>query len=233
VWLPAERTVIIGNLFGALYGMLPHLTTIRGDHLRSARAFVESVNFILDLEPELLVPGHDDPVVGNEKIRSDLVRIRDAVQFIHDETVKGMNDGKDLWTLMAEIELPPELRPVAQGRGPVRWYVRAVWEEYVGWFKAESTTELYATPPRAIWNELAEMAGGPDRLAARAAAHVAGGRPVEALHFTDIALEVAPENDAARAAKTAALEILLERTEGEAWDEIRWLETELALTAGA
>ena len=229
VWLPAERAVFIGNLFGALYGMPPDLTTIRGDHLRSARQFVASVDRVLDLEPELLIPGHDEPVVGRDRIRGDLTRLRDAVQYIHDETVRGMNDGKDLWTLMAEIALPTELEPVAQGRGPVRWYVRAVWEEYVGWFRAESTTELYATPPKAIWAELAELAGGPDGLADRAAGHVSAGRPVEALDFTDIALSVDPRHRVAREARIAALEILLERTGGDPWDEIRWLETELAI----
>lgn len=227
VWLPAERTVFIGNLFGALYGMLPHLSTIRGDHLRSARLFVSSVDRILDLEPERLITGHHPPVEGAQQIREDLVHIRDATQYIHDETVKGMNDGKDLWTLMAEIELPAELEPAPQGRGPVRWYVRAVWEEYVGWFRAESTTELYAVPPRAIWGELAELAGGPSVLAARAAAHVAAGEPVEALHFTDIALSIDPDHREAREAQIAALEILLERTGGDPWDEIRWLEGEI------
>ena len=46
---------------------------------------------------------------------------------MHDETVKGMNAGKDVHTLMAEIELPPEL-DVGQGYGKVSWSLRAIWE---------------------------------------------------------------------------------------------------------
>ena len=143
--------------------------------------------------------------------------------YIHDETVKGMAAHKDVYTLMQEIELPPELQ-TAPGRGPVRWYVRSVFEEYSGWFHQSSTTELYAVPQKAVWAELAELAGGPEALAKRAAAHVAAGRPVEALHLTDIALAADPSNRAVREAEISALDLLIDRGEGRYYDEIGWLE---------
>jgi alkyl sulfatase BDS1-like metallo-beta-lactamase superfamily hydrolase len=193
---------------------------------------MRGVDRVLDLGPELLITGHDEPIVGAERIRADLGKVRGAVQYIHDETIKGMNEGKDLFTLMSEIALPAELEP-ASGRGPVWWYVRAVWHEYSDWFRLESTTELYGVPPRAIWRELAELAGGPDALAERAAAHVAAGRPVEAIHFTDIALSVDPRHREAREAQIAALEQLVERNRGTTYDDLAWLEGELALAHAA
>ena len=57
-----------------------------------------------------------------------------------------MNAGTDLWTLMGQVTLPPEL-DIPQGHGKVPWIVRAIWEEHVGWFRYESTTELYDVPP--------------------------------------------------------------------------------------
>jgi glyoxylase-like metal-dependent hydrolase (beta-lactamase superfamily II) len=227
VWLPEGRTVFSGNLLGALYKQLPHLYTLRGDRQRSARRFIASVDRLLALEPELLITGHDDPIAPADRIRTDLTRIRDATRYIEERTVEGMNEGKDLWTLMREIQLPPELAPEVQGRGRVEWYVRTVWEEYAGWFRYESTTELYAVPPRAVWPELAELAGGADVLAGRAEAHLAAGRPLEALHFTDIALSVDPGHRAARETQIGALELLLERSGGEAFDEVAYLEGEL------
>ncbi len=119
VWLPEEKTVFTGNLLGALYGQLPHLYTLRGDRVRSARLFIRSVNRVIDLEPETMITGHDEPIEGAARIRADLTRIRDATEYIHDETVKGMNAGKDLWTLMSEIKLPAHLEPARQGRGRV------------------------------------------------------------------------------------------------------------------
>jgi alkyl sulfatase BDS1-like metallo-beta-lactamase superfamily hydrolase len=232
VWLPEDRVVFISNMMGALYGAFPNLYTPRGDRLRSARKFIRSVNRVLALEPEMLITGHGEPIHGAGRIATDLSKVRDAVQYVHDETVEGMNAGKDLFTLMGEIELPDELR-LAPGRGPTRWYVRAVWEEYTGWFRHESTTELYATPPRAIWGELVELAGGPDPLVQRAAHHLAAGRPVEALHFTDIVLSRDPSHHGALETEISALEALVAQDEGDRFDELGWLESELGRARSA
>jgi alkyl sulfatase BDS1-like metallo-beta-lactamase superfamily hydrolase len=227
VWLPRRRAVFTGNLMGALYGALPHLYTPRGDRQRSARFFMRDIERVIGLEPELLITGHGEPIRGAERIHADLTKILDAVRYIHDATIEGMNAGKDLFTLMAEIELPGELAP-QPGRGPVWWYVRAVWEEHAGWFRHELTTELYYVPARAIWPELAALAGGPDALAEHASAHLAAGRPVHALHFVEIALSADPRHRATREAQVAALHELIERTRGETHDELAWLESELA-----
>jgi alkyl sulfatase BDS1-like metallo-beta-lactamase superfamily hydrolase len=233
VWLPDERTVFTGNHAGALYLSMPNLTTIRGDRLRSARKFLLDVDRLLALEPELLVTGHDEPIRGAERIRTDLVRIRDAVQYVHDETVRGMNEGRTVHELMREIELPPELELEA-GRAPTAWCVRAVWEEYAGWFRFESPTELYGVAPREVWPEICELVGA-DALAARAETRIAAGEPVEALHLAEVALAGDPGNEQARAVRVAALEQLIERTGGRTFDELSYLESELerARTGGA
>ena len=56
-----------------------------------------------------MIPSHGMPVHGNAEITKRVTRYRDAIQYVHDETVKGMNAGKDVWTLMNEIKLPPRL----------------------------------------------------------------------------------------------------------------------------
>ena len=48
------------------------------------------------------------------------------------------------------------------------WCVRAVWEDYAGWARLESTTELYHVPTRSISADLVELSGGPEPLAKRA-----------------------------------------------------------------
>jgi alkyl sulfatase BDS1-like metallo-beta-lactamase superfamily hydrolase len=225
IWLPAERVVFTGNLMGAIFRGLPHLYTPRGDRQRSARFFIRDMERLLALEPQLLVTGHDEPIEGAETIRRELTKLRDAVAYIHDETIAGMNAGTDLDTLMRQIELPAELIPGA-GRGPVWWYVRAVWEEHTGWFRQQRTTELYPVPPT-VDSELVELVGGVEPLAERAAAHVAAGRPVEAIHLVELGLAVEPTHPGLRTVQIGALEQLIERTGGQTYDELAWLEGEL------
>jgi len=64
-------------------------------------------------------------------------------------------------------------------------------------------------------------------LADRAAAHVAAGRPLEALHLLDILSAAAPDHQAGRAAKRDALNLLLTRAAGQNFSEVMWLESEL------
>src|ERR1700761_3206262 len=71
------------------------------------------------------------------------------------------------------------------------------------------------------------MAGGVDALTERARAHVEAGEPVRALHFTDLALGVENDHRAAREVKIAAMQMLLDDWDGDAFDEARLLELEL------
>jgi glyoxylase-like metal-dependent hydrolase (beta-lactamase superfamily II) len=226
VWLPGASTVFTGNLTGPLFGHIPNLYTPRGDKIRSAIAYLHSVDRVIGLEPETLVTGHGEPIRGADEIRRRLTQMRDATQYIRDRTFEGMNAGTDLWTLMGEVRLPPEL-DIPQGHGKVPWLVRAIWEEHAGWFRYESTTELYDVPPQAIWPELLDVAGGPAPLLDRARTHLAAGRPLHALQFGDIVLASEPDNADALQVKLGALQQLLEASGRENFSEVRWLEAEI------
>ena len=202
VWLPQHKICLTGNLFGCPFGHFPNLVTIRGDRYRDALTVAAAVQVVLDLGAETILYGHHGPVAGKEIIAQELTALRDAILYVHDATVKGMNEGVDLHTLMAEIQLPPELE-VGQGYGKVSWGVRAIWENYAGWFKHESTTELYAAPRSDIHEDLVELAGGPGAIVARAQQKLDEKKFVEALHLLDIVL---PKHRKAPGAVTAAIQ---------------------------
>jgi alkyl sulfatase BDS1-like metallo-beta-lactamase superfamily hydrolase len=130
------------------------------------------------------VTGHFEPIAGAERIDAELTRLRDAIQYIHDQTVAGMNAGKDVRALMREITLPVEYE-VGQGYGKVDWDVRAVWENYSGWFHHRSTTELYPVGFDAVSGDVVELAGA-DALADRAREHLSAGRPLHAIHLAEL-----------------------------------------------
>ena len=217
---------------GPLFGHVPNLYTLRGDKIRYVQWFIDGVQRVIGLRPELLITGHGEPVKGQEEIYRQLSRIRDATQYLKDRTFEGMNAGLDLWTLMATIELPPEL-VIGQGHGKVPWLVRAIWEEHLGWFRFESTTELYDVPPAAVSADLVELAGGPDRVNARAEVHLREGRPLHALHLAEAALAAQPTCVDALRVKLQATEYLLAQNNRENFSEVRWLEAQVGTLRSA
>jgi alkyl sulfatase BDS1-like metallo-beta-lactamase superfamily hydrolase len=208
VWLPESRTALTGNTFGPLFGHVPNLVTIRGDRYRDALAYVASVERVLALQPDRLITGHFDPVDGADRIAEELTALRDAMVSVHEQTVDGMNDGRDVHRLMRDVTVPDHL-DVGEGYGTTSWNVRAIWESYAGWFHHRSTTELYAVPPAAVAGDVVAAAGTAALLAA-ARTHLDAGRPVEALHLTDLVLTVTPNDPAASALAADASRVLLD-----------------------
>jgi alkyl sulfatase BDS1-like metallo-beta-lactamase superfamily hydrolase len=224
--MPRERVVFTGNLTGPLFGHVPNLYTLRGDKIRYVQWYLDGVQRVIDLEPEVLITGHGDPIRGAKEIKQQLSRVRDATQYVKDRTWEGMNAGVDLWTLMGNISLPPELA-IGQGHGKVPWMVRAIWEEHLGWFRYESTTELYNVPPAAVYGDLVELAGGPEPVIGRARQHLHAGRPLEAIHLAEAVLASAPKSSSALGVKLEATEFLLAHSTRENFSETRWLEAEI------
>ena len=227
VWLPDEKICLCGNVFGALFGHMPNLVTMRGDRYRDALTVIDTVERIRVLEPEVLLTGHFWPITGKDRIQFELTRLRDAVQYVHDATVEGMNAGKDVRTLMREITLPEHLE-LGQGYGTVAWGVRAIWENYSGWFHHRSTTELYPVDPTDISADLVELAGA-DALVARAQAHLDADRPVQAIHLAEKVTDADSAHPGARHVLRAAHERLLADTDN-FW-ETAWLKKQIANNA--
>jgi alkyl sulfatase BDS1-like metallo-beta-lactamase superfamily hydrolase len=228
VWMPKERVVFTGNLFGPVFMSMPNFTTVRGDKPRLIQRFLRSLEKVRDLGAELLITGHGEPVHGAAKIKADLDKLHAAVSYVNDATIAGMNAGKDVHTLMREITLPDDLK-IGEFHGKVAWTVRAVWEENSGWFHYDSTTSLYGVPRSSIDADLAELAGGAAKLAARARQKLDADQPLEAIHLLDIALGAEPDNADAMAVKKDALQRLLALSGGANLSETMWLKSEIAI----
>lgn len=226
VWLPEEKIAIVGNLFGPIFRHQPNLNTVRGDKIRSALQFIRDIRKVRDLEPEMILTGHET-ITGRDYIRESIDRIADSVEWIRNHTLAGMNAGKDVFTIMRETVLPDHL-VLGEGHGKAIWNARAIWTEYTGWFDYDSTAALYPVSRESVFADLTRLAGGARAIAACASEHLQAGRPVEAIHLLDIALKHEPRNIDALAVKRDALAVLLERSGGTNLSETKWLEAELA-----
>jgi alkyl sulfatase BDS1-like metallo-beta-lactamase superfamily hydrolase len=225
VWLPLHRTALISNLLGPLFPHFPNLNTIRGDRYRFVEPYLQSIRTLRELRPEMLVTGRYEPIVGADLIDASLDRLYRAVDYVHQATLDGINAGKDVWTLMREISLPPQLR-VGQGYGKVPWAVRTIWETYVGWFKLQSTTELYPDSSGAALADLVEAAGV-DAALDRAEVALDRGDAAVAIRIAEAVDAVTPKSERVRSVMVAAHQHLLDAGGSVSFWENGWLLTQL------
>ncbi|MDO8678333.1 MAG: MBL fold metallo-hydrolase [Acidobacteriota bacterium] len=201
VWIPKLKAAFVGDNY---YESFPNIYTLRGTRARWALDYVNSLNKVLALEPELVLPSHGPAIKGRDEVRRRLTKYRDAILYVHDATVKGMNDGKDVGTLMREITLPPAL-DVGESYGKLSWSVRGIYEGYVGWFDGNVSTMF--GPVSQAYGEIVALAGGADVVAARALA-LAATDPLRALYLTDMSLAVDARHKPSLVARIAALKTL-------------------------
>jgi alkyl sulfatase BDS1-like metallo-beta-lactamase superfamily hydrolase len=228
VWMPKEKVAFIGNVHGPVWLSFPFLNTLRGDKPRLVQNYLKAMRRIRDLGAELLITGHGQPIVGASRIRADLTRMIDAVEWVRSYTLEGMKAGKDVHALMRDVVLPEGIA-IGEFHGTARWAVRSIWREYSGWFHYEDgTAELYGVPRGSVHGDIAELVGGADKLAARARERLDAGEPLEALHLVEIALNARPGERAALQVKRDASALLLERSGGQNLSETMWLRSEIA-----
>jgi glyoxylase-like metal-dependent hydrolase (beta-lactamase superfamily II) len=226
VWLPQHRIAILSNLFGPLFPHFPNFNTLRGDKYRFPVPYMENVRRMRSLQADMLITGRGMPIEGRQLIDACLERLHNAVEHVHDETLAGLNAGKDIYTIMREIELPAHLR-VGQGYGKIEWAARTIFEEYTGWFQRRSSAELYGSDPNLASAELAALAGAA-AVIERARTLLVGGDAPTALRLAEAALAVDPDDASAIELMADGNQALLEAGGDVSFWENGWLEHEVA-----
>ena len=214
VWHGASRTLFAGDNF---YRSFPNLYAIRGTPNRSVRLWADSLDKMVARNAAALIGGHTDPVLGGENVREVLTDYRNAVRYIHDETVKGMNRGLTPDELAATVRLPDRLANKEYLRpfyGHPEWGVRSVFAGYLGWFDG-NPTNLFRLPPGEEAERFAKLAGGVENLRTAARDALDGGDGADAqwaAQLADRLLALDPNDDAAKRLKADALTELARRS---------------------
>ena len=163
--MPEEKILFAGGgSVGPEIPMWPNLGTVRSDRNRILEEYISTVNTMIDLEPEILLPGQDEPITDKEQIMSKLTLLRDAATYVYDEIWAGLSSGKDVYELMRDIKLPEEYAELSQQHGRVEWTVRETVNQAGAWFQYKYTSELYPYRPTVVYPELVELAGGVDNV---------------------------------------------------------------------
>ena len=164
VWFPDlnvlnSAEIIQGESF-------PNLHTIRGTKYRDPVQWFKTVDLLREFPAEYMVPTHGRPIVGYDNIQGMLTTYRDAIQFVHDQTIRYMNKGLTPDQLVELVVLPPHLADhpwTGQFYGTVKHAVRQIYVGYLGWFQADPWA-LDPLPYMERARRYVELMGGRDAV---------------------------------------------------------------------
>ncbi len=165
-WIPSHKAVAVGDFVAWVFPNAGNPQKVQ----RYPAEWAAALREMLTLEPELLLPAHGLPVAGKERVATVLGDLASALEGLVHDVVAGMNGGATLDEIVHSVRVSddlirrPWLRPIYD---EPEFVIRNIWRLYGGWWDGDPAL-LKPPPAAALATELADLAGGPERLAARA-----------------------------------------------------------------
>src|SRR6185437_10421699 len=152
---------------------LHNLLNVSGTFVRNALSWSQALNIALDHfggGVQILINQHQWPVFGHERAITHLVNHRDLYKYIHDQTLRMMNEGMAPREIADTLKLPPGLESdwaVHPYYGGLPQAAMAVYQRYVGWYDG-NPANLNRLPPVEEAKKAVEYMGGADAAIAKA-----------------------------------------------------------------
>lgn len=201
---------------------LHNLLTLRGALVRDPRAWAgyltEAIDTFAD-RAEVVFASHHWPTWGQERIVEFLSLQRDLYAYLHDQTLRLLNQGHTGVEIAEMFQLPPALDQAWHARGyygSVSHNVKAVYQRYMGWFDG-NPGRLWPHPPEALAPRYVEAIGGIDRVVELAQTAFDAGDFRWAATLLDHAVFTDADHAAARALYADTLEQLGYGAENGPW----------------
>ena len=200
-WVPQHRAVCVGDFVIWAFPNAGNPQKVQRYPLEWAR----TLRAMAAKEPELLLPAHGLPVGGKARVRGFLEDIATALETIVEQVLERMNDGATLDDIVHSVKAPPELldkpflRPTYD---EPEFVVRNCWRLYGGWHDG-NPARLKPAKDAALAAEIAALAGGADRLAARGRELAEAGDWRLACHLVELAVQAEPDSRGAHEARAA------------------------------
>ncbi|HQR90569.1 MAG TPA: alkyl sulfatase dimerization domain-containing protein, partial [Caulobacter sp.] len=162
---------------------------------------------------------HGWPRFGKETVRTVLEQHRDTYKYLHDQSVRLLNQGLTGDEIAAQIQLPPSLSRDWFNRGyygSMSFNSRAVYQRYMGWYDA-NPVHLAPEPPAETGKRYVAAMGGADKVKALAAEAAKAGDYVWAAKLLNHVVMGDEGDRAARNQLAGVYEQLGYQTENAIW----------------
>lgn len=219
MFFPAQRALCMAE--NATHN-LHNLLTLRGALVRDARIWSRYIADAMELfagQADVVFASHHWPTWGAENIRVFLSQQRDLYAYLHDQTLRLLNQGYTGTEIAEIIQLPPGLEAVWHTHGyygSVSHNVKAIYQRYLGWYDG-NPAHLWQHPPQAAAERYARLAGGPEQLAAAARRFLAEDDPRFAAELASHAVFASPDLAEAKDVLAEAFQLLGYGAENATW----------------
>jgi alkyl sulfatase BDS1-like metallo-beta-lactamase superfamily hydrolase len=219
IYLPQSHVLDVAeDATHTLHNLLP----LRGTLVRDANRWSQYLNVALDqfgADAQVMIDQHQWPVWGNERVRAQLANKRDLYKYVHDQTIRMMNQGLGPTEIAEALTMPPGLENDWSERGyygTISQDSKAVYQRYIGWYDGNPAT-LNRLPRVEEAKKYLEYMGGSAAVIARARDDFKAGNYLWVAEVMDQVVFADPSNKEARGLAADAFEQLGYLAESATW----------------
>ena len=219
LYFPQHRALCIAeNAVHSLHNIL----TLRGALVRDARVWSRYLNEAIELfarESDVVFASHQWPTWGREAIITFLSQQRDMYAYLHDQTLRMINQGMTGLEIAEEISLPPTLQGEWNTRGyygSVSHNVKAIYQRYMGWYDG-NPVHLWEHPPVQAARRYVSCMGGIYAVLGKAEGYVRDGDLRFAATLLGHAVFAHPDHPEPKRALASVFEKLGHGAENSTW----------------
>lgn len=218
-YLPAWKALCLAENANA---SLHNLLTPRGALVRDAKGWADylvAARRRWGGDTDVLFTSHFWPRWGKDHIGDYLLRHAQAYAFVHNESVRLMNEGKTAVEIGEAIKLPEPLARAWFNRpnyGSLKFNARAVYQRYLGAFDGDPAS-LDPLPRAELATRMVAQMGGPKQLLAAGKAAAAKGEDRWAATLLSTLVRAAPGTPGAKTALAGVYRQLAWRAEAAPW----------------
>jgi alkyl sulfatase BDS1-like metallo-beta-lactamase superfamily hydrolase len=201
---------------------LHNLLTLRGAVVRDPHAWAGYLTEAIELnggEVDVVFASHHWPTWGADRIVEFLSLQRDLYAYLHDQTLRLLNQGYTGIEIAEQIELPPALTRAWHTHGyygSVSHNVKAIYQRYMGWYDG-NPARLWQHTPAEAGKRYVEFMGGADAVVEKARASFEAGDLRWTAQVLDHVVFAEPDHAGAKALLADTLEGLGFGSENGTW----------------
>lgn len=212
MYLP-DRRIIVSNL---IWPAFFNIHTLRGERFRDPQSLLPGLRHIMALDCVAHIGVHGAPIMGATAVKQAATAWHDGLQYVYDQTVRGINQGLSPDDLAHSIKLPSSIASIPVVRefyGEIPFHVRQVYSGLMGWWDGDMA-HAHRLHRRDESARLIALIGGTEKMA-QAARDALGKGDTDnvqwAAQLSSRLLDVDPKNSVWKQLKADALRSLGQR----------------------